>query len=76
MRITAVSFKGYDKYPINGGKVEKLEYERTHGMCPSTDTYEASPTSNEPGATDCPGSISDLFPSGCYEHNPWFPLDD
>ena len=25
---------------------------------------------------DCPSSVSDLFPNGCHEHNPWFPLDD
>ena len=25
---------------------------------------------------DCPSSVSDLFPNGHHEHNPWFPLDD
>ena len=31
MRINFVSFKGYDPYPVNGGKVEKLEYETKQG---------------------------------------------
>ena len=32
MKISAISFRGYDPYPVNGGKVEKLQYEVEHGM--------------------------------------------
>ena len=46
-------------------------------MRPCSDRFETTHSSfSEPGAIDCPVSIEDLFPNGCYEHNPWFPLDD
>ena len=32
MRIGTISFRGYEPYPVNGGKVEKLQYEVEHGM--------------------------------------------
>lgn len=74
MKISAISFRGYEPYPINGGKVEKYEYEVKHGMRPCSDTFE--PTSSSSEESSCPGSINDLFPDGRFEHNPWFPLDD
>ena len=41
MKIGAISFRGYDPYPINGGKVEKLKYELEHGMREPSDTFES-----------------------------------
>jgi len=40
MIINAISFRGNDHYPINGGKVERLRYEVEHGMREPSDTFE------------------------------------
>ena len=40
MKVGAISFRGYTPYPINGGKVEKLQYEVEHGMRAPSDTFE------------------------------------
>ena len=47
MRISAISFKGYDPYPVNGGKVEKLKYEVEHGMREPSDTFSSSSSDHE-----------------------------
>lgn len=49
MRICGISFKGYDPYPVNGGKVAQLEYEVKHGMREPSDTFSSSSSDIDDG---------------------------